>query len=434
MLGASAAALGGLLFGFDTAVISGTTHALTKVFSLTQTQLGITVSSALWGTILGAWGAGNAGRKYGSRDSLKVAGALYVLSAIGCAVAWKLPILVLARILGGLGIGCSSVLAPVYIAEISPASSRGRMVGLFQLNVVVGILLAYLSNFLLSSLNLGEILWRWQLAVSALPALIFFVLLFLIPSSPRWLLQQGRYREARAILQQAGSADPSAELARIAASLAEEDRASAERLFCRAHVRPILLATSIAVFSQLSGINAVLYYLNDIFSATGSSLESSGLQTLAVGLTNLFATGLAMLTIDRFGRRPLLMIGAAGMCLTMGGIALVFVTGSHTHWLVYLLIGYCGFFSFSLGAVVWVYISELFPNNVRVKGQSFASLTHWAMNAVISIAFPIAAARHLAAAFLFFALMMAVQFIAAALWYPETTNKSLEDIQSLIEG
>jgi MFS transporter, SP family, arabinose:H+ symporter len=429
VVSALVAALGGLLFGFDTAVIAGTTHSLTTVFSLTAATLGITVSSALWGTIVGALFGGYVGEKYGRRDSLRVMAILYILSALGCALAWNWHLLLVARIIGGLGIGGSSVLGPMYIAEISPARLRGRMVGFFQFNVVVGILLAYLSNYLVSLQHLGSSEWRWQFAVPALPSAIFLFLLFAIPRSPRWLVEQRLLAEARDVLIKVGEVDPHAQLARIVESVELEKRLSGERLFARTHRLPIFLALMIALFCQLSGINAVLYYLNDIFAAAGASANSGGLQTVAVGATNLIFTSLAMLVIDKVGRRVLLLIGSVGMTTTLLGIAVIFHTQQHRELLVWLLIGYCASFSFSLGSVVWVYISEVFPNGVRAKGQTLGSVAHWMMNAVIAIAFPMLAARSSAYPFVFFAAMMVVQFLIVLFVFPETKNVSLEEMQ-----
>ena len=423
------AALGGLLFGFDTAVIAGATHSLTRVFSLTAATLGVTVSSALWGTVVGALLGGYAGERFGRRDSLRIMAVLYLISAIGCALAGNWYFLLVSRIIGGLGIGGSSVLGPMYIAEISPARLRGRMVGFFQFNVVVGILFAYFSNYLISLTKSGINEWRWQLAAPALPSLIFLFLLFAIPRSPRWLVAKKRFGEARDVLAKVGEINPQGELAQIIESVKLEERLSGEKLFTRSHRLPIFLAVTIAIFCQFSGINAVLYYLNDIFSAAGASANSGGIQTIAVGATNLVFTTLAMLVIDKVGRRILLLIGSVGMAATLLGIALIFKTQMHRELLVWLLIGYCASFSFSLGAVIWVYMSEVFPNGVRAKGQTLGSLTHWMMNAIIAIAFPMLAARSSAYPFLFFAAMMVVQFFVVLFVYPETKNVSLEDMQ-----
>jgi MFS transporter, SP family, arabinose:H+ symporter len=429
IISALVAALGGLLFGFDTAVIAGTTHSLTRVFTLNAATLGITVSSALWGTIAGALLGGYAGERFGRRDSLRVMAVLYLASAIGCALAWNWYFLLAARIIGGLGIGGSSVLGPIYIAEISPARLRGRMVGFFQLNVVVGILLAYLSNYLVSLRHLGASEWRWQLAVPALPSALFFLLLFAIPRSPRWLAKKKRYGEAGDVLVRIGETDPEAELARMVESVELEDRLSGERLLSQSNRLPIFLAVTVAAFSQLSGINAVLYYLNDIFSAAGSSAISSGLQTVAVGATNLVFTMFAMLIIDKVGRRILLLIGSVGMASALLGIAVIFYTQVHRDLLVWLLIGFCASFSFSSGAVVWVYTSEVFSNGVRAKGQTLGSMTTWVMNAIIAAAFPILAARSSSYPFVFFAAMMVAQFLVVFFIYPETKGVSLEEMR-----
>jgi MFS transporter, SP family, arabinose:H+ symporter len=428
VLSALVAALGGLLFGADTAVIAGTTHALTQVFHLTPFTLGVTVSSALWGTIVGALFAGYAGERFGRRDSLRVMAILYLVSAVGCALAWSWDSLLTARILGGLGIGGSSVLGPMYIAEIAPARLRGRLVGLFQFNIVVGILLAYLSNYLVSLRHLGAMEWRWQLGMPAIPSALFLVLLFLIPRSPRWLVKRQRLREAREVLARIGEDRPDERVAQIAESIREEDRLSGERLFSRGHRLPIFLAMSIAAFSQFSGINAVLYYLNDIFAAAGANAASGGMQTVIVGATNLFFTTLAMLSIDRFGRRALLLVGSVGMASTLSGIAAIFYTHAHRELLVWLLVAYCASFSFSLGAVIWVYISEVFPNGVRAKGQSLGSITHWVINALVSAVFPAIAARSGGSPFAFFAAIMVLQFFVVWFVYPETKNVALEQM------
>ncbi|MGH8100845.1 MAG: MFS transporter, partial [Chthoniobacterales bacterium] len=291
-------ALGGLLFGFDTAVIAGTTHQLSVVFQLTPSSLGLTVSIALWGTVIGAMTAGVIGQKYGSRETLRILAVFYVLSALGCALAFNWPILVASRFLGGLGIGGSSVLGPVYIAEIAPGKWRGRLVGLFQINIVVGILLAYFSNYRIAILGLGTNDWRWMFGVSAVPAALFLIMLFGIPRSPRWLATQNRIDEARSVLQVMGAADPEGELREIVESIHLERAQKSEPLFSRKYRLPIFLAITIGLFNQLAGINAILYYLNDIFAAAGFTKVSGELGPVAVGAMNLLATLLAMTVID----------------------------------------------------------------------------------------------------------------------------------------
>lgn len=423
------AALGGLLFGFDTAVIAGTTAGLTKSFSLTPTGLGITVSVALIGTVIGAIFAGIPGDRYGRRDSLRVMAILYLISAIGCGVAWDWYSLLAFRFLGGLGIGGSSVLGPMYIAEIAPAKWRGRLVGCFQINVVGGILLAYLSNYLVGLAKVGPEDWRWMLGVSGIPALLFFSMLFTIPRSPRWLAQKSRLDEARQTLRAVGEEDVEGELAEIVRSIDVEHGHGSESLFQSKYRKPIFLAVSIGMFNQLSGINAILYYLNDIFAQAGFSRVSGDLQAVLIGATNLAAVFVAMSVIDRMGRKTLLLIGSVGCALSLAGVGAIFLTASHGELLVWLLVGFIAFFSFSQGAVIWVYLSEVFPNRVRAKGQSLGSFTHWFMNALISFTFPVVAAKSKGAPFVFFAAMMALQFVVVLVSYPETSGVTLEQMQ-----
>ena len=425
-------AFGGLLFGFDTAVISGATAQLTQQFHLSQGALGFTVASALWGTVLAAIFAGIPGQKYGRRDSLRVMAAFYIVSACGCALAWNLPSLIFFRFVGGLGIGGSSVLGPMYIAELAPAQWRGRLVGFFQVNVVVGILLAYVSNAWLGTLHFGATEWRWELGVSGIPALCFLIALFFIPRSPRWLLTQSRQEEALEVLQLTGVADPQNEMNRIVASLREEGTGPTDSLTARKYRIPLMVAITVGMFSQLTGINAVLYYLNDIFALAGASKVSSNLQAIAVGATNLVATLLAMSIIDRFGRKKLLLSGTVGLIVCLSSIGYIFYTRHHLGLLVWLLMGFIACFAVSHGAVVWVYISEVFPTRLRARGQSLGSTSHWLSNAIISLIFPLLAKTSGATPFFFFAAMMVVDFILVFFYYPETARISLESMQHVI--
>ena len=422
------AALGGLLFGFDTAVIAGTTQILTKFFGLSPETLGITVSSALAGTILGSMLAGIPGDRYGRRDSLRGLAVLYLVSAVGCAFAWSWAALICFRVIGGLAIGGSSVLGPMYIAEIAPAKWRGRLVGLFQFNVVFGILIAYFSNYIVGRFDLGWTEWRWKLGVSAIPALAFLALLFFIPRSPRWLVKRGRTEEARAVLRRIGEQNYERELADIVESI-DSEHVTKEAFFSSKYRLPIFLAVSIGLFNQLSGINAILYYLNDIFSRAGFNKVSSDLQAVAIGATNLLFTMIAMSLIDKVGRKKLLLTGAVGTALCLSGVAGIFLSHRHEDLLVWLLIGYIAFFAFSQGAVIWVYIGEVFPNRVRAQGQSLGSFSHWMMNGIVSLVFPVMAARSGGYPFVFFAVMMVVQFAVVLLFYPETKGHSLEELQ-----
>jgi sugar porter (SP) family MFS transporter len=422
-------ALGGLLFGFDTAVISGTTSALTRTYHLSPALLGVTVSSALVGTVIGAMGAGIPGQKFGRRDSLRVMALFYVLSAIGCALAWNWPALIFFRFLGGLGIGGSSVLGPMYIAEIAPPDWRGRLVGFFQVNIVVGILLAYISNAIIGGMHLGAVDWRWMFGVSAIPAVLFLITLFAIPRSPRWLVTQSSLHEALEVLRLTGVPQAKKELDEIVASVHLERSGSQDSLFSRQYRKPIIIAWTVGMFCQLSGINAILYYLNDIFALAGANRVSGDLQAVAVGATNLVATLLAMSVIDKFGRKKLLLTGTVGLIICLTVISILFLTKSHLAWLVWLLMLYIAFFAISQGAVLWVYISEVFPNRVRSKGQSLGSSAHWLTNAAISLVFPVMAKSSGAYPFIFFAAMMVVDFFLVLFYYPETSGISLEQMQ-----
>ena len=422
------AALGGLLFGFDTAVIAGATQALKTLYQLSPLGEGFTVASALVGTVIGSMLAGIPGDRYGRRDSLRGMAVLYVVSALGCALAWNWTALVIFRFIGGLAIGGSSVLGPMYIAEISPAKWRGRLVGLFQFNVVFGILLAYFSNYVLGTMGFGAAEWRWKLGVSAVPAAFFFLMLFGIPRSPRWLVKKRRIDEAREVLRLIGEENYEQELKGIVESI-DAEHVTSDSLFTSKYRVPIFLAISIGMFNQLSGINAILYYLNAIFEHAGFSKVSGDLQAVAIGATNLLFTMIAMSVIDKVGRKRLLLVGSVGTALCLAGVATIFLTGRHENLLVWMLIGYIAFFAFSQGAVIWVYISEVFPNRVRAKGQSLGSFSHWIMNALISWTFPSMAAFSGGYPFVFFSAMMVLQFFVVLFFYPETKGISLEEMQ-----
>jgi sugar porter (SP) family MFS transporter len=438
LLGATlVAALGGLLFGFDTIVISGCQTQLKTLFQLDTFQQGFMTASAIIGTVIGALFAARPGDVYGRRDSLKVAGALYFICALGCALSWGFWPLIAFRIIGGIAVGASSVLGPLYLAEISPAQWRGRLVAFFQFNIVLGVLLAFVSNFGIGTLGFGEMEWRWKLGVQALPAAAFFALLFFIPRSPRWLMMKGIEGEAADVLRSLGTSNVSAQLTAIRESLHQEFRGKVERLFCRAHAKPIFLAITVAMFNQLDGINGLMYYLNPIFTMAGFTKVSGDMQSVVVGLANLVATMVGMAIIDRGGRKPLLIWGAVGTGVTLAGIAWVFNGTANHGLLLWLLVGYIICHAFGQGAVIWVYISEVFPNAVRAKGQTLGSSTHWFMAMIISWAFPSfakdAGQPHAGAPFMFFAVMMIVQVAVVWCFYPETKRIPLEDMEKKIE-
>jgi MFS transporter, SP family, arabinose:H+ symporter len=322
----------------------------------------------------------------------------------------------------------------VYIAELAPASWRGRLVGVFQINIVVGILVAYLSNYIISSRGLGAAEWRWELGVAALPALLFLVMLFTIPQSSRWLIAQGSPDTALDVLRKMGSPDPQRELQEITDSLHQERGKKEEPLFRRSLRLPIFLAISIGLFNQLAGVNAILYYAGDIFRAAGFSKISGNLQSVLIGGMNFIATFIGMALIDKLGRKTLLLIGSVGTGLCLAGVAAIFFTQTHQNLLVWLLVTYIGFFAASQGAVIWVYIAEVFPTKVRSKGQSLGSGSHWVTNAIIAAVFPIVAKTSGGAPFLFFASMMVVQFFVVLFVYPETKCATLEQLQERLEG
>ncbi len=428
-------ALGGLLFGFDTVVISGAIGQLTRTFALTPNLVGLTTSIALWGTVTGCILAGPMGQRIGGRNALRIMAAFYIVSALGCAFAWNWTALLVFRFIGGLGIGGSSVLGPVYIAELAPARWRGRLVMAFQANVVIGILVAYISNWYIARLGLGATEWRWQLGVAFLPALLFAVLLFTIPQSSRFLITRDSIEDALAVLRMMGTENPRAELEVIRASLHTEKLEKAVPLFQRSLRLPIFLAISIGVFNQFSGINAILYYANDIFSAAGLSRLSTFSKSIDIGLANLVGTILGLLLIDKIGRKTLLLIGAFGtfFCLLFTGMT--FGSGVHKERIVWLLIAFICLFAMSQGAVIWVYISEIFPTLVRSKGQSLGSSSHWVCDGVIAWLFPLAAASFSRSApFYFFAAMTVLQFFVVLFVYPETKGATLEQLQARFES
>ncbi len=421
------ASLAGLLFGFDTAVISGVIHALRAVYKLDDQGLGLAVSVALWGTFFGALFMGRLGDAIGGRDALRVIGLMYVASSIGCALSPSLSLFVVSRFILGLAIGGSSVLAPVYISEIVPAERRGALVGLFQFNIVFGILLAYLSNYLVGQIITGDGVWRWKLGLAALPAGVFFLLLFIIGQSARWLVAKGRIEEAIKSLTQLGMTDPNAMIADFQKSDIGQDKLSWAR-----HKKPIIFALLLALFNQFTGINAILYYLNDIFAAAGFNAVSADIQSVAVGSANLAATLLAMTLIDRFGRKKLLTTGAIGMVAALAGVTMIMATGQGQGFLLALLILFIVSFAASQGAVIWVYLAEIFPTPVRSRGQSLGSAMHWIVNAIISAVFPLIASHTKALPFAVFAAVTLIQFIVVLKFFPETKGVELEDMEKAL--
>ena len=430
------ASLAGLLFGFDTVVISGVTQSLSQAFHIEPGGFwyGFSVASALLGTFIGALFAGIPGDRLGSRDSLKIVGFMYVASALGCALCWNIESFYVFRFIGGLAIGASSVLAPVYISELAPAERRGTLTGLFQFNIVFGILLAYASNLTVEQLAPGGDLWRVKLGIAAVPAILFAILMYTIPQSPRWLALRGRLDEARASLRRVGIQDIEGMLAEFARANELAKRNAGERLFVPAYRKPIVLAVLLAMFNQLSGINAILYYLNDIFAAAGFQGIASSWPPVIIAAANLLATVVALAVIDRFGRKKLLLVGALGTAAALAAAAVIFSTGQGKELLLYVLIVFIAFFAFSQGAVIWVYLAEIFPTPVRSRGQALGSATHWGMNAIIAQVFPMVAATTQGLPFAFFAVCMLLQFFVVLAIFPETRRVELESMDRALES
>lgn len=425
---ALAASLGGFLFGFDTAVISGVEKSIQQLWSLDSFSHGFTVAAALIGTVAGSLLAGAPAERYGRKRMLQVIGLLYVVTSLVTALtnAW-LPF-VIFRMLGGVGVGASSVVGPLYISEIAPAHNRGRLVALFQFNIVSGILIAFVSNYLLS--GVGEESWRWMLGVQAIPSLVFFGLAFMIPESPRWLALHGRVDEARTVLNKIGEPEPEKALSQIQESVADNGK---ESLLSSKYAKPITYAVMLAIFNQLSGINAIMYYAPRIFEMSGLSKDTALLQAISIGVTNMVFTLLAIQVIDRFGRRTLLIIGSFGMVVFLGLVAYAFFSGvTAGYYVMVCLIGFIAFFAFSQGAVIWVFISEIFPNRVRSAGQTLGSGTHWVMAALVSWSFPIIVEGSPlggAYAFALFSVIMLLHLFFVWKVLPETKGQSLEGIQ-----
>ncbi|MFA5189393.1 MAG: sugar porter family MFS transporter [Verrucomicrobiia bacterium] len=425
------AALGGLLFGFDTAVISGTTDWLKKEYGLNDFWLGFTVASALIGTIIGSIIVGKPSDRFGRRGVLFILAVFYFVSGIGCAFAWDWWSFMIFRFLGGIAVGGASVVSPMYIAEISPAHYRGRLVAITQFNIVLGVLLAYFSNYVIGSLNLGANECRWMFGVMAAPSAVFFILLFFTPQSPRWLIARNRVEEARAVLQMCGSDTGSLEdeIRDIQASLDLRHHSMEEPFFCARYRKPILLAVAIAMFNQLSGINAVVYYTKHIFEMAGYASTDALLQSVIVGFVNLVCTMTALSVIDHFGRKKLMIIGSIGYILSLGAVAYSFYSGGGGRMLLVSLIVFIASHAAGQGTVIWVFISEIFPNRVRARGQALGSFTHWLMAAAISWTFPIIAAASGWMTFAFYALCCVGQLVWVLTAMPETKGISLEKIQ-----
>ncbi len=428
------AAIGGLLYGFDTAVINGALPFFTGYFNLNDIMTGWAVSSALLGCIIGAIGAGKPGDRYGRRQMLKVSAILFLVSAFGTGMSTHINIFILARFIGGLAVGIASVLSPIYISEIAPASHRGRLIITFQLAIVIGILTAFFIDYLL--IGIGRNNWRYMFLSEALPALLFLVLLYRVKKSPRWLMKTGQQEEAERIIREVNpSANASSILEDIKHSLEVEQLESQERLFKKPNLKFTMIGITIGMFAQFTGIAVVMYYATDIFRAAGFSTDSAIGQTVILGLTNLVFTLIAMYLIDKIGRKTLLLTGMLSMTLFLGLFAWAFLSNSFGGWLLLLLlIGFVASFSGSMGAVVFVLLAEIFPNNIRSRGVAIGSFAVWIVNGSITFLFPIVSGafgggKGIGFSFAFFSMMTFIGFLLFKKFLFETSKLTLEEIE-----
>lgn len=423
-------ALAGFLFGFDTVVISGAEQTIQAIWHLSAAVHGIAMASALYGTVLGSLLGGWPTDRYGRKATLTAIGVLYLISAVGSAYAWDVYSFIAARFVGGVGIGVSTVVAPLYISEISPPAYRGRLAGMFQFNIVFGIIVAYLSNYLLK--DSGANAWRWMLGVAAFPSLIYTLSCLGLPESPRWLLGRKQDRtEGLRVLRLIMSDRPPAEVDAVANEILAASREKVETgpFWTRQMRRPILLAILIAFFNQLSGINAVLYFAPRIFSLTGLGAKAALLQSVGIGVTNLVFTFVGLWMIDRVGRRTLLYIGSFGYILSLGLTAWAFFTG-HYAIVPECIFAFIASHAVGQGSVIWVFISEIFPNRHRAEGQALGSFTHWFFAALLTSFFPsMVTVFPPGYVFLMFCGMMVLQLIWVRLMVPETKGISLEKIE-----
>lgn len=427
------AALGGLMFGFETAVINGAIHYVAEYFQLNPFMKGFVVSTALAGCVVGALFIGKPGDKYGRRYMLKIMAALFLFSMLGTGLATNVWVFILARFIGGIAVGGASVLTPTYISEVAPPKIRGRLVATSQLAIVTGILVAFFSDYMIDSVFHSS--WRWMFLAGVVPSAIFWVLLFFITRSPRWLVKVGRENEARQVIARVNTDENIDELlVSIKDSLKEETANKGVALFKKPYFRLVLIGIAVGMFNQLAGINVIMYYSTDIFREAGFSGESALLQSVLIGVTNLMFTIIAMTVIDRFGRKFLLYVGSVGMSVFLGLFSWAFITDNKSGFiLLALLIGYIAFFAFSQGAVIWVILSEMFPNSVRARGMAIGSFSHWFFNFGIALLFPLVSAKiGVGFVFVFFTVATALSLLFYKYGLIETKGKSLEEIEKLV--
>ncbi|MCU0719927.1 MAG: sugar porter family MFS transporter [Pirellula sp.] len=430
-LWALTSALAGFLFGFDTIVISGAEKKIQELWELSGTMHGLCMSSALWGTVLGAVVGGWPTDRFGRKRTLLWIGWLYFVSAVGSGIAPEAYTFMLARFIGGIGVGVATVASPLYISEIAPPHLRGRLAGLFQFNIVLGILIAFVSNYLIGRYVDAEVAWRWMLGVEAFPALIYTVMCFTIPESPRWLITLGNNREAGVkIFEQINPSFTQSELDGLVRGVetSVDSNPTKEAFFVWRLRVPIMLAFLVAFFNQLSGINAILYFAPRIFEWTGLAESSALLQSVGIGVTNLIFTYVGLWLIDRLGRRTLLLIGSIGYIASLGLCSWAFYAGQYSI-VPGCIFAFIAAHAIGQGAVIWVLISEVFPNQHRAAGQALGSSTHWLFAAMLTLVFPsMAAMLPPSVIFGFFCGMMVLQLFWVIFFVPETRGVALEDM------
>jgi sugar porter (SP) family MFS transporter len=425
-------AMAGFLFGFDTVVISGAEQTIQSLWDLSPAMHGLALGSALYGTVLGSLLGGWPTDRFGRKPTLLFIGVLYILSAVGCGFAGNAATFIAARFIGGVGIGISTVTAPLYISEIAPPAYRGRLAGMFQFNIVFGIVLAFVSNAIIARLA-GEDAWRWMLGIAAVPSVIYTIMCFGIPESPRWLIGcKGDRKKAMGVLRLISPGSSEDELEKQADEIQEASRAekqAASRFWTWRLRLPISLAFLIAFFNQLSGINAILYFAPRIFEMTGLGPQAALLQSVGIGITNLIFTFVGLWLIDRVGRRTLLYIGSYGYIVSLGLTAWAFFTQHHAI-VPACIFAFIAAHAVGQGTVIWVLISEIFPNRHRAEGQALGSFTHWVFAALLTTFFPVMVSAFAPGfVFLFFCGMMVLQLIWVKTMVPETKGISLEEVQ-----
>ena len=425
------AALAGFLFGFDTVVISGADQKLQTLWGSSDGFHGsVVMAMALWGTVIGALFGSIPTNKIGRKNTLIWIGIFYFVSAVGSSLVNDPWTFAFFRFLGGLGVGASTIAAPGYVSEIAPAKDRGRLVALYQFNIVLGILIAFLSNYLLR--NVGEHAWRWMIGVEAIPAFIYTLFIFTVPKSPRWLISKNRNEEAKKVLK---IIYPEADTGKLLSEIAAENERDipGETIFIKKYKFPLMLAFFIAFFNQLSGINAFLYYAPRIFQEAGLGESTALLSSIGIGLTNLIFTLVGVFLIDRLGRKTLMYIGSIGYIISLGLVAMAFFLGWQGMAVPIFLFLFIAAHAIGQGAVIWVFISEIFPNHLRAGGQSFGSSVHWILAAVIPSLVPVLFSTIGAGVvFLFFAIMMVFQLLFVHFMMPETKGVSLEKLSKIL--